>query len=483
MSSQELKVFINCNSYDGTPLDGAMFIDKIAKKLRDHNISTVGIYTHFKEVKDYFDKKGMQCYYLPDFKKKYPVHDLAEELRGVEQRYDANLEKILVGDYDQYHSNRRKALETLLSVFRFWEDVIDREKPDYIIGGGVRFLDLVAHAICKKRKTKFLAVQIPLFPNTFCFTQDILGHTSTLDRYWQLNKDKEITKGEREKVEEYIKSIIGTEKRPFRVDSRPIINPAKIKFFLEKAYKSFFIERLRTPYSKPWRGAYRYAMKIIRSKLSRVLYSKPDYNEKYIFYPLHVEWDSVILLWNPLFLNQLFLIKHISRNLPSDTTLYVKEHPNDVGGISLTQLKRIKDTPKVKLVHPQEDSHKLIRNSEAVLVIAGTPGWEGLLMDKPVICVGETYYNSLGLTWDVKDLTQLQEIIKKATKEDKTNRDRLYRFISAFQKVVYPGKINFTQLYYTNEINRDIVLSEENIKKVAEGIRKQLTEDSYLLGG
>ncbi|MCK4491595.1 MAG: hypothetical protein KAU03_03160 [Candidatus Altiarchaeales archaeon] len=481
MNNKRLKLCLIAGSRDGTQLDGARFNFLVGRRLQGYGFDICYV-TFSQEIHDYFSRKNEECIYIPEKKEDYTVNNLEKELRGVEEKYECIVEEIFVGDYDYYHSpNREKSLDVMVKIFRFWEDYLEKEKPNYIIGGGQRFIHMIPYTVCKKRDTKFLVLSTTPFPETFCFSENILGHISTLDKYWELNKGKELTNEEIKEVEEYVKSITETKERPFQIDSTPYVNPAKLRFFLERAYKSFFTERLRTPYSQPWRGAYKYALKIIRSELSKILYSKPDYNEKYIFFPLHVEWDSVMLVWNPLFINQVFLIKILSRSLPSDVTLYVKEHPNDVGGTPLTQLKRIKDTPKVKLIHPQEDSHEIIKNSRSVLVIAGTPGWEGLLMGKTVINVGRTYYEISGLTWGVKDITQLSDIIKKAIKENKENRKTLHRFIAAFQKVTYPGRIYFTQLYYSNEINRDLVLSEENIKNVAAGIKKQLTDDLYLL--
>lgn len=484
MSSKGFKIVIICNSFDGTPLDGAMFIDKVSKKLEKDDFATVSIVTFFKEVEMYFNNKGRECHYVPEGKEKYKINDLKKELREIEERYNTNLEKIMVGDYDYYHHNQKKAQEAMLRIFRFWEDYLNKENPDYILGGGQRFVNLIPYTVCKKRDTKFLIMSNTPFPHTFCFSEDMCGHITTLNKYWELNSEKKLTDEEKTKVEEYINSILSYEKRSeafYLYDTTPRINLTKLKFFLDRAYKSFFIERLRTPYSQPWRGAYKYAVKIIRSKLSKILYSKPYYNEKYIFFPLHVEWDSPILVWNPLFVNQLFLIRIISRNLPYGVKLYVKEHPCDTGGTEIRQLYRIKRTPNVRLIKPEEDSLELIKKSEVMLVIAGTAGWETLLLGKSLINVGKAYFETPDVTWKVRDLSIIGDIIKSAIEENKYDEERFFRFVSAFMKVSYPGMMNFTQLYYGNESNRDVVLSEENIKNMASGIKKQLTEDAYLL--
>lgn len=484
MSLQKKKVFFVCSSYDGTPLDGAEFIDKISKKLDTLGIETCGVVTHFKEVKDYFDARNLPCYYLPDFKEKYPIKNLEAELTEIEKKYDITLEKIIVGDFDYNHSNRRKAEEMLLHVFRFWEDVVDKYDLDYVIGGEQRYLNLVGHAVCRKKKAKYLALMRAPFPNTFVLSRDVCGYMTTLQRYWEKNRDKPITAEERRKAEDYIQSILSKEKKneAFNLyDTTPKINAAKIRFFITRAYKSFFVDRLRTPYSKPWRGLYNYVMRIIRSKVARLLYDRPHKGEKYIFFPLHIEWDSPIIVWNPLFINQLYIIQHISRNLPYGYKLYVKEHPCDTGGTKIRQLYNIKKTRAVRLINPSVDSFELERNAEAIIVIAGTVGWEGLLINKPVINVGRAYYEISDLTWKVCDLSKLDEVIKKALTENRYDRETLLRFITAFMKVSYTGKIGFSQLYYGNESNRDIVLSDENITAVSEGIKKQITEDAYLL--
>ncbi|RLA64060.1 MAG: hypothetical protein DRQ88_11530 [Epsilonproteobacteria bacterium] len=481
METRKPRITFIAAPFDGTYEDGAEFLLKVSEKLKeDFHLSYV---TMFKTIHDIFKSKGVGCTYLPDklgdyylptgLPHPYRATELHQKhLTAIEEKYGCCVEEILVGDYDQDHSNRREAMENLIKTFWFWEEHIREQKPEYIIGSGQRYINLIAHTLCKKRDTKFLVMSPSPFPNTFYLTEDLRGRFPELNQQVELNYGAELSNAEEETAKRYIKSIINTDKRYFQPDSTPHLNAAKIKFFLGRAHKSFFIEQLRTPYSKPWRGAYNYALKMIRSKVAKTIYSKPDYTEKYIFFPLHVEWDSPILVWNPLFINQLFLIKIIARSLPSDTTLYVKEHISDIGGTPLTQLKKIQDTPKVKLINPQEDSHKLIKNSEIVLVIAGTAGWEGVLMEKPVISVGNTYYSKL--TWNVRDLTQLQDTIKKARKGTKADTEEVYKFIAAFQKRINPGNISFTQLYYSNKSNREQMLSEENIEKVAEGIRRGL---------
>ncbi|HAL95237.1 MAG TPA: hypothetical protein DCP55_04630, partial [Chitinophagaceae bacterium] len=63
--------------------------------------------------------------------------------------------------------------------------------------------------------------------------------------------------------------------------------------------------------------------------------------EKFIYYPLHVPIDVALTVRAPLYLDQYALIDYISRNIPPDYKLVVKEHPAMVGLISFGRMKSL----------------------------------------------------------------------------------------------------------------------------------------------
>jgi len=472
-----VKIVHVADSFDGTHLDGAKLLFEICRKLKNKkNIKSTCV-CHSKEQYNYFQKKKLSSFYYPSIIKKIKIGNLNKELEFIEKKYDCSVEQILVGDYDYNHSvPRKKAFADMVRIFKFWEDFIEKEKPDFILGGGQRFVHLIPYNVCKVKKTKFLTIFSSIIPNTFNITESVKGNLTKLDKYWEDNKDKNLTKKEKEEVKEYIKSIIKKERKPFVRDSKPKLNPKKIKYALDRIYASFFVERRSTPYLRPWRGIKKYILKIIRSKISKLYYSKPK-KEKYIFFPLHVEWDSPIIVWNPRFIHQERLVELISKNLPAGYKLYVKSHPNDIGGNTLSQLKTIKNLPNVKLLNPSENSHDLIKNSRAVTVIAGTVGWEALLYGKPVIVFGSTYYKNIGSTYNVNNLSKINERIREALKNGKKDKQKLHRFVNAYMENVYPGQMTFSALYYSNKSNRNEVLNQKNIKKISNSLIKGLTSD------
>ena len=59
--------------------------------------------------------------------------------------------------------------------------------------------------------------------------------------------------------------------------------------------------------------------------LSKLNY--PSLKNKYIYYPLHLNPETSTLLKGNDYMNQEYLIETISKNIPYNFKLYVKEHP------------------------------------------------------------------------------------------------------------------------------------------------------------
>ena len=54
-------------------------------------------------------------------------------------------------------------------------------------------------------------------------------------------------------------------------------------------------------------------------------------NEKYFYYPLHMEPEANLMINGTRGLNQIALIQKIAIQLPFEYKLYIKEHPTMVG--------------------------------------------------------------------------------------------------------------------------------------------------------
>lgn len=136
-------------------------------------------------------------------------------------------------------------------------------------------------------------------------------------------------------------------------------------------------------------------------------------DEKYIFFPLHMNPEASTMILAPNFVDQLVVIDALAKNIPLYHKLYVKEHVGMIGSRPSHFYKKIKEYPNVRLLSPHEDNFQLIRNADLVAVITGTAGWEALLMRKPVITFGENFYSRLGISEPCSDFNELGKLIKK----------------------------------------------------------------------
>ena len=78
-------------------------------------------------------------------------------------------------------------------------------------------------------------------------------------------------------------------------------------------------------------------------------------NQKYVYFPLHVEPEKVLHLGAPLYTDQIAIIRNIAKYLPIDYILYVKEHPGmeNEGWRDPKYFEKIKEIQNVQLIHPK----------------------------------------------------------------------------------------------------------------------------------
>jgi hypothetical protein len=123
---------------------------------------------------------------------------------------------------------------------------------------------------------------------------------------------------------------------------------------------------------------------------------------KFLFYPLHLHPENSTLMWGRWCYNQIELLKLISRVLPSDVYLYVKEHKVAEGRHELGFYDQIASLPNVVFVPSHTNPHELIQKSLAVVTIAGTAGFEAICHAKNVLVFGDADYvnypNSISCT-------------------------------------------------------------------------------------
>ncbi len=110
---------------------------------------------------------------------------------------------------------------------------------------------------------------------------------------------------------------------------------------------------------------------------------------KFVYFPLHLEPEVALLALSPEFNNSMEAIAWISKSLPADTILLVKEQPVSFGIRSRHFYDNLRRIGNVALAHPSVHPWDWIKAAKFTATITGTTGFEAVNFEKPVLSFGK----------------------------------------------------------------------------------------------
>jgi len=206
-------------------------------------------------------------------------------------------------------------------------------------------------------------------------------------------------------------------------------------------------------------------------RLSQYLKLCSQYNKnlKYVYFPLSVQPERSSCPQGGIFVDIWLAIEMVSKAIPDDWVVYVKEHPVQWGlhghiCRSSSYYADLLQIPKVQLISLVNDPFEIIDNAQAVATISGTTGWEALVRGKPVITFGKTWYNDCIGVRHIKDEAECTRAINHIIKNPRVEEKLIKLFVQAIEESGVPG---FVDIYY-----QDIWQGshEQNEKNIAEQI-------------
>jgi len=186
---------------------------------------------------------------------------------------------------------------------------------------------------------------------------------------------------------------------------------------------------------------------LLRYKLFNPSERELPQDVRFCIYALHTQPESSIDVQGSYFSDQLELIRHIARSLPSTHVLYVKVHPSDVDGKSLDFYRRIKDIPSVVLVDYLVDTRSLLERASVVFALTGTIAYEAGLMQKPVVVFAKNYFNALPTVHRCKAPTALPGLISRLLSDKRPvseERAQIISFLANIRASCFDGEVSRT---------------------------------------
>ncbi len=190
------------------------------------------------------------------------------------------------------------------------------------------------------------------------------------------------------------------------------------------------------------------------------------YPPQYFFLPFQVKTDTQILLYSPQIHDMYELadrvynaLERFNRKYNRNYWLVIKEHPSDFGRVNYDDLKK-QYAGKQVVFTTTLPSSDLIESSKAVITINSNVGLEALFKGKPVITLGEIFYNVEGIVYHCTDLSKLEDEMEKAISNG-INQELVDKFLY------------YLRYEYLVDCDKDHPTSE-NIKPVLERIEEAM---------
>ena len=450
-----------------------------ASKLFHDNINIFGV-SMGQRYKEYW--QGINSVHsISNYIEEYwnDINISIESIKEIEERYRiTNLSFFIISDRYLCKLDYEYSLKILIGNFLFYEDFFKTNKIDVFIDTPAAILSqLVCYHVAKKNSVKYLAIRVTRNKNpTFTFINDWQDNWyRMIETYKKDNFDKNSLN---EAKNEYL-DFINIDSKPSYMSAPKQFNKIQLVFIKEfyKRLKKYYLDKQyldKYDYitQNPFWYVNRDLKKIMRSKYQNIIHSKifdnVDISKPYYLFPLHLQPEASTLMMAPNYVNQIATIENIAKTLPGGHYLYVKEHTSSYGIHNNEFYSKIKSISNVKLISPFFNTRQLINNCIAPIVLTSTVGWEALLLGKPVVVLGEVFYNSSGLTYHVKKIDDLSEVLSKQIILYKLNKDKLFKFISAINMTSYKG--NFSPATFREKE----ILSNENIFDIYYGIKKEI---------
>lgn len=357
------------------------------------------------------------------------------------------LNSAIISDRGFVHLDYHESMHLAQSYYLFWLDQL-KNKENFILFHETT--SLLFNHICSMQCKKFNGIYSGFIGSkglrgcNYRFVEFDTGRSIKLSHMYL--SDAKYPDDLKEKARKFIaRHRENATKLTYAKKSSLISDFAKAGYFI---FRKMIVSISRCQYDKLAENTDYYMFKRIESKkyFNRMLYrfalkyKKFSSDDKYIFYPMHIEPEAVVQYWSAgKYINQISLIEQIARNLPAGYHLYVKDHVDNYGYRDLADYEKIVNIPNVKLIDPGVSGLALAEYSKGVITINGTLGFEGIMLGKPVYLLGSVYYDCFKHIININDLKTLRSLVLQ---EYSISDVEIERLVSAYLGTAYEGDVS-----------------------------------------
>lgn len=365
-------------------------------------------------------------------------------------------------------------LSLFSNLINFFDEIIHREKVDYIIYENIsNSFSYAAYEVGKVNNVGYRGYVGSRLPNRFELHTEEFGIKEEFKERYESFDLSALNDSDLNEVRTYLSKYEGSsmpsyhpKKSKLNADYSLIeryLNKEKfIQFFsalknsFSKSKESKFNYQIQSPLSTYMTLFKRQLIKRFRTKIGGKYFEKINNQDKYFLYPLHMKPESSTSVLAKHYCNDLAVIQNIAFNLPFDCKLYVKEHFVNYGNVTLDFYKELKKIPNVKLISSNENSMDLIKGCLSLITLTSTMGLEALFLGKKVIVFGNVFYEVHPNCIKLSGFDNLFECLREIpgnliSGEELKNANE--RFVASYKSITYEGNVGYP-IYEQDDLKR-----------------------------
>lgn len=368
----------------------------------------------------------------------------------------------------QFYFNHEACIKLAAEFFTFWENILSKKDVKFAMN-----LPPYAHIIAKKKKIFTKRLIGGKFKNTKYWASDIFLQPENLNFRHYKDAQKKLKriqidspyKGHLNFRSIHISnfSFFGTFKNSFKFLLQHIYG--KLKGSLKS--KNLF---LKAAFLVFWKRRNDF-LKIKNLSSINIDGAK---KENFVYFPLLTEPEIALHGIANDFFFQLSAINIISRDLPSNYRLIVKEHLLAVGRRPDQFYEQIKSLNNVLIADPLDFGLDYIKHAKIVACITGTAAWEAAVMGVPVITFSKNnIINKINHVYLASNFSETDQLILKIIKKNYPNKksinDGALLYETYFKNSIDMGNINEFISWQKSNINNS---KKDIIKSIVRNILK-----------
>ena len=422
---------------------------------------------------------------LVEFKKTWFYHDFmnqkiksgANYLKSFEKKYNIDLwqlaknDRIFIDDYNTFYKfSDQEISEIMEKECKLFEEILDEIKPDFFLTTETAMRPHhLFYLLCKKMGIKVLMLNLANWGN-YCYISE---NYHRIDNFEDILKRKKSLPTTFNELQNRLESKILSKKLSKFHESQ---RKSKIKR-MKAAFQLLILSdntNEKTHYGYFGRKKLRVLFKEIENVIKR--WYRKKYIDKnflleipnelpFIFLPLQQEPERSLLISAPNYVNQLDTVEYVSKCIPEDYFLFVKEHPTQGSGRDwrkISDYQAMQNNQRVKLIHPSVSASEIVEKSKLVISVSGTLALESAFFNKPSITFVENDYSFIPSVSRLKSKSELRQLIE-CSLEKKVEPNYVGKYFDVLEENSFIFDLLSFQVHYLKHFYYDSNLLDVQI--------------------